>query len=54
MGAKFSDYGPDDPFYKQGPQTYSPHWARTLLGQRPPAPPRNVEVIFSPSGRSDG
>ena len=31
----FSDYGPDDPFYKQGPQAYSPHWARTFLKPKP-------------------
>jgi hypothetical protein len=26
----FRDYGPDDPFYSEGPRSYSPHWARTL------------------------
>lgn len=37
--AFFRDYQtPADPFYKEGPQRYSPHWARTLLGQKTPAP----------------
>ena len=27
----FKDYDPDDPVYREGPRSYSPHWARALL-----------------------
>jgi hypothetical protein len=35
----FTDYGPDDPFYSEGPQRYSPHWAWALLDPKKPTPP---------------
>jgi hypothetical protein len=31
MAGIFRDYDPSDPFYKEGPQRYSPHWGRTML-----------------------
>jgi hypothetical protein len=36
----FRDYGPNDPFYKEGPQSYSPHWGRGLLKPKQPLPPK--------------
>ena len=34
----FRDYAADDPFYSEGPQSYSPHWANTLLKPNQPSP----------------
>jgi hypothetical protein len=34
----FRDYGPNDPFYKEGPQSYAPHWGRRLLKPKPSPP----------------
>jgi hypothetical protein len=42
MGAIFSDYGPDDPFYKEGPQRYSLHWGWDLLDQPKKPSPANT------------
>jgi hypothetical protein len=37
----FTDYGPDDAFYSEGPQSYTPHWAKTLLLKpKQPSPPK--------------
>ena len=30
---------PSDPMYNEGPQRYSPHWARTFRGSKKPLPP---------------
>ena len=35
----FKDYDRSDPFYKEGPLSYSPHWARTLLRPAKPSLP---------------
>jgi hypothetical protein len=35
----FKDYDPSDPFYSEGTQRYSPHWARTLLRPANPSLP---------------
>jgi hypothetical protein len=44
----FRDYAPDDPFYSEGPQSYSPHWAKTLLKPKQPSPPKPAEQPFKP------
>jgi hypothetical protein len=41
----FRDYAADDPFYSEGPQSYSPHWARTLLKPKQPSPPKPVKQL---------
>jgi hypothetical protein len=35
--AVFRDYDPDDPVYNEGPRSYSPHWARTLIEPKQPS-----------------
>jgi hypothetical protein len=37
--AILKDYDLSDSVYDEGPQRYSPHWARTLLEPRTPLPP---------------
>jgi hypothetical protein len=37
--AIFRDATPDSPMYREGPRSYSPHWARAF---RPIAPPENT------------
>ncbi len=32
------DAEPDDPMFKEEPQSYSPHWARTFLTPAKPSP----------------
>ena len=44
----FRDYAADDPFYSEGPQSYSPHWAKTLLKPNQPSPPKPAEQPFKP------
>ena len=41
--ARFRDYKPDDPFYREGPRSCSPHWGRTLLDPKKSAPPDTAE-----------
>jgi hypothetical protein len=38
----FRDYAPSDPVYSEGPQSYSPHWGRTLLKPQEPSPANTV------------
>jgi hypothetical protein len=39
----FRDYAANDPFYSEGPQSYSPHWGRVLLKPKQPLPPKPVD-----------
>jgi hypothetical protein len=34
----WKDAEPDDPMFGEGPQSYSPHWARTFLEARKATP----------------
>jgi len=40
MMAIFRDYKPTDPIYSEGPQSYSPHWAREFLLKKSKEPPK--------------
>jgi hypothetical protein len=40
--AIFRDAEPDDPMYREGPQSYAPHWTRPFLPSKP-APPKVLE-----------
>jgi hypothetical protein len=41
--AIFRDYKPSDPIYREGPQSYNPHWARQFLSSRPTSPTTNTD-----------
>jgi hypothetical protein len=47
-----TDYDPSDPIYSEGPQRYSPHWARTLIEPKKPAPPKTAEPPSNPGLRN--
>ncbi len=38
------DAEPDDPMFKEGPQSYSPHWARTFLTPTKPSQAKRMDT----------
>ena len=40
----FKDYDPSDPFYSEGPQSYSPHWVRASYDPKKPTPPNAADA----------
>jgi hypothetical protein len=46
---------PDDPMYAEGPQTYNPHWSRSLPKSKPaPSSPDTVSGPEKPEQASHG
>jgi hypothetical protein len=49
--------GPDDPMYKEGYRSYSPHWAQPFTSTKPPpsksTKPRNARKSRRPARRTD-
>ena len=55
MMAIFRDAKPDDPMYREGPQSYSPHWARKFRPRNNEAPklPETIQPEKSGSSAAD-
>jgi hypothetical protein len=51
----FKDAEPSDPMYSEGPQSYSPHWARAVLGNqsRSTNTGARYEIMIDGVGRSN-